>query len=112
MDFGKVAALNLLSMTVMGAMGGHKTTWEPQQVRHFGTAQLYHLVMSVGMFMSASVPTNIAYRKYCFGLFMIGNFCFVAPMYYRAWTQKAPYPGMGPFGGICAMMGFAGLALL
>lgn len=110
---GKVAAFNFLTAVVLGAVGGHNHTWIPKRKERFQTAQLYHVVNGVGLFMSSFVASAWG-RTLLLSSFGAGLALFVLPLYWMALKEDDNFPlrKAMPLGGISTMLGFAGLVLL
>ncbi len=88
---GKIAALNFLSVVVFGAIGGHNYTWLPRRKERFQTAQLYHVVNGIGLFMSSFVASGLG-RSLVLGSFGAGLACFVLPLYWMALKDDDEFP--------------------
>ena len=110
---GKIAAFNFLSAVVLGAIGGHNYTWIPKRKERFQTAQLYHVVNGVGLFMCSFVGSAWG-RTLLLGSFGAGLAFFVLPLYWMALKEDDNFPlrKAMPLGGVSTMLGFAGLVLL
>ena len=110
---GRVAALNLLGMVVLGAMGGHNHNWQERRKERFQKAQLYHLVSGVGMFMGRFASVHWV-RALIGASFLSGLALFVGPLYYMVFKDDENFAlkRFMPVGGVSMMIGFAAFALL
>ena len=110
---GRLAALNLLGMVVLGAAGGHNQNWQQRRKERFQTAQLYHLVSGFGMFMGRFA--SVQWVRLLIGCSFLGGLSlFVAPLYYMVFKDDENFAlkKFMPVGGISMMVGFAAFALL
>ena len=112
-QLGRFAALNLLGMVMLGAVGGHNHNWQQRRKERFQTAQLYHLVSGCGMFMGRFA--TVQWVRLLIGCSFVGGLlCFVGPLYYMVFKDDDTFAFRKamPFGGVSMMIGFAALALL
>lgn len=111
-NLGRMAALNLLTMVVFGAAGGHNYNWQQRRKERFQTAQLYHLVAGFGMFMGGFSKQYWA-RLLIGSCFLSGTAFFVAPLYYMVFKDDENFAlkKSMPFGGISMMVGFLAYVL-
>jgi uncharacterized membrane protein YgdD (TMEM256/DUF423 family) len=112
--FFKAASLNMLGLVGMGAIGGHNYHWQQYRKERFQTAQLYHLVTAIGMYMIKQGRPLV--RKAAFVSMLTGLVCFVGPLYWVAFKedQQLPVPKhiLMPTGGVALMLGYGLLVLL
>ncbi len=109
----RFAAANLLGMVILGAMGGHKYHWVQKRKDRFNTAQLYHAVTALGLYMGRSVP-KVWGRNFVLLAMLGGLTFFVAPLYYLAFKDEEQFvlKRFMPAGGVSIMLGFAAIMLL
>lgn len=110
---GRAAALNLLGMVVLGAVGGHNHNWQDRRKERFRTAQLYHLVSGVGMFMGRFA--TVQWVRLLIGACHLGGLAmFVGPLYYMVFKDEENFPlrKAMPLGGVAMMVGFLVTAVL
>ena len=108
-----MAALNLLSLVVLGAAGGHNYNWQQKRKERFQSAQMYHMVASFGMFMGR-FASEYWVRLLIGSSFLAGTALFCAPLYYMVFKDDENFAlkRFMPVGGISMMIGFAAFALL
>ena|SRR3990167_2768090 len=112
MVIGRIAAGTFLGLVVLGAAGGHNYHWIQKRKDRFNTAQLYHAVAGLGMWMSRSIKLPL-YRNIAAGLFLAGLLGFSGPLYYMVFKDDENFPlkKAMPVGGLSMMLGF-GLIML
>ena len=101
----KLAAGNLVSMVVVGALGGHKKEWAPLRQQRFTRAQMYHGTVSMGLLMAGTFAFPL--QKAIVAALCTSQLTFVSPLYYLAFTDEHTFRKAMPLGGGAFLAGFA-----
>lgn len=101
-----LGAFNAMLATIIGAAGGHKSTWSPYQQHVFRTSSIYHFFCAFGMMFSGLV----LHDSYASTIFQLGALLFCAPNYHTAFTNLRTFIFFSPFGGILMILAWGLLA--
>ena len=94
----------MLGMLILGSAGGHKHHWSPMQKERFLKAQIYQMVVSLGLF--ANGATSLNYSNAIVFSLLSGLGLFVLPLYALAWGKENFPKVVMPIGGISMMVAY------
>lgn len=101
----KLAALNCLTMLILGAMGGHKKEWSQMNKDRFMKGQVYQMIPSLALLMNGLFEFRHSTAITISAL--LGNLFFVLPLYGLAWTDGEFFMRhFMPYGGVSLMVSF------
>lgn len=101
----KLAAGNMVSMVIVGSLGGHKKEWEAIRQQRFTRAQMYHGSICMGLFMAGTFAFPL--QKAIIAALCTSQLTFISPLYYLAFTDEHTFRQAMPLGGGAFLAGFA-----